>query len=488
LAAARDRIELDVVEISEALRGLLLDPKNEQEKRRKQTAETDLSQNIEFTQAFFPGEPGLAGAVNSLKDFTLNSSGGVQTLDRKVLEMAESDPVAAVSYYNREYRPIREQREQLFRELTNQVERVKHHEAEQAWTVSVTGLVSIVLILFASLWVARYQAASVTAPLNRLVQTLDKMRQGDFSQRAAPGGMDDLGAISAGLNRLSDELADLVHQVQRSGAQVNTNASQIAESSRAQQATAREIASTTAQMGVASREISTTSRQLANTINEVNQVAEETARLANSGQTEIARMESTMHQLMHACGSISSRLSVLNEKTANINSVVSTITKVADQTNLLSLNAAIEAEKAGEYGLGFAVVAIEIRRLADQTAVATYDIEKMVKEMQSAVLAGVSGMDKFSVEVRRGVDEISQVSSRLSQIIDQVKSLSPRFQTVNAGMSAQADGAAQISETLAQLSDAAQHTTDLINKSNQAIEQLSGAARGLQISVSKFKL
>ena len=72
---------------------------------------------------------------------------------------------------------------------------------------------------------------------------------------------------------------------------------------------------------------------------------------------------------------------------------------MADQTNLLSLNAAIEAEKAGEYGLGFAVVAMEIRRLADQTAVATYDIEKMVKEMHSAVAAGVMGMDKFSDEV-----------------------------------------------------------------------------------------
>src|SRR5579863_4568239 len=120
-------------------------------------------------------------------------------------------------------------------------------------------------------------------------------------------------------------------------------------------------------------------------------------------------MENTMRQIMDASGSVSAKLAVLNEKTSNINSVT-TITKVADQTNLLSLNAAIEAEKAGEYGLGFAVVAMEIRRLADQTAVATYDIEKMVKEMHSAVAAGVMGMDKFSDEVRRGVAEVRQVS------------------------------------------------------------------------------
>ena len=172
------------------------------------------------------------------------------------------------------------------------------------------------------------------------------------------------------------------------------------------------------------------------------------ADLAGSGQSAIANMEATMRQIMEASGAVTAKLAVLSEKTANINSVVTTITKVADQTNLLSLNAAIEAEKAGEYGLGFAVVAMEIRRLADQTAVATYDIEKMVKEMQSAVAAGVMGMDKFSDEVRRGVEEVRQVSAHLAQIIDQVQLLTPRFQMVNEGMHAQASGAQQISDTM----------------------------------------
>src|SRR5215468_10741646 len=193
-------------------------------------------------------------------------------------------------------------------------------------------------------------------------------------------------------------------------------------------------------------------------MNEVNRVAEETASLAGSGQTSIGRMESTMRQIMDASGSITAKLAVLSEKTTNINSVVTTITKVADQTNLLSLNAAIEAEKAGEYGLGFAVVAMEIRRLADQTAVATYDIEKMVKEMQSAVAAGVMGMEKFSQDVKGGVEEVRQVTKHLAQIIDQVQTLPPRFQTVSEGMNAQATGAQQISDALTQLGEAAQQT------------------------------
>jgi methyl-accepting chemotaxis protein WspA len=325
-------------------------------------------------------------------------------------------------------------------------------------------------------------------PLNQLVAALEQMRGGDFTQRLKMNRKDEFGVVGDGLDRLADDLSVLVGRVQRSGIQVNMTATEIAATAKEQQSTTNEIAATTAEIGATSKEISATSKELDKTMNEVNQVAEDTAHLANSGQSAIARMESTMRQIMEASSSITAKLAVLSEKTANINSVVTTITKVADQTNLLSLNAAIEAEKAGEYGLGFAVVAMEIRRLADQTAVATYDIEKMVEEMQSAVAAGVMGMDKFSEEVRHGGDEIRQVSTQLAQIIHQVQTLSPRFQTVSEGMHAQATGAQQISETLTQLSDAAHQTAESLRESNVAIEQLNEAARGLQTSVARFKL
>ena len=243
-----------------------------------------------------------------------------------------------------------------------------------------------------------------------------------------------------------------------------------------------------AEIGAASRQISATSRELVQTIDEVSDAAEETAQLANSGQTAIARMESNMRQIMEASGSITAKLTVLSEKTANINSVVTTIARVADQTNLLSLNAAIEAEKAGEYGLGFAVVAMEIRRLADQAAVATYDIEKTVKEMQSAVAAGVMGMDKFSEEVRSGVGEIRQVSTQIARIIQQVQTLTSRFHTVHEGMHAQASGAQEVSDTLAKLSGAAGQTAESLRQCTLAIEQLNEAVGSLQTGVVRFKV
>jgi methyl-accepting chemotaxis protein WspA len=485
LSATRDRIAYDVVLISDTVRGLLLDPRNEAEKKHKHDAEQDLAVRLNSIPVGYRNRENLMAAVDSLRVFATHTLDG---FNRQVLELADSDPTGAIILYNRDYPDLRNQRQKLFTELSTEIGRVQREESERIQTLASVSLIPIGIILLAIPIVARIHSSNVAKPLDRLTAALDRMRQGDFTQRLELQRQDGFGVVGEGLNRLADDLSDLVGQVQRSGIQVNTTATEIAATAKEQQSTAHEIAATTAEIGATSKQISATSKELVKTMNEVNQVAEDTAQLAGSGQISIGLMETTMRQIMEASGSISAKLATLSEKTTNINSVVTTITKVADQTNLLSLNAAIEAEKAGEYGLGFAVVALEIRRLADQTAVATYDIEKMVKEMQSAVAAGVMGMDKFSEEVRRGVEEIRQVSAQFAQIIHQAQTLSPRFQTVNEGMHAQATGAQQISETLTQLSEAVHQTAESLRQSNLAIEQLNNAARGLQTSVARFKL
>ena len=296
------------------------------------------------------------------------------------------------------------------------------------------------------------------------------------------------GLLAVYLSRMAGNLTGLVNQVHRSGIQVTTSVTEIAASTKQEQATATEVAATVTQIGATSKEISATAQDLVKTMNDVTGVAEGTAGLATSGQEGLTRMEDTMQQIMAAAAAINARLAVVSEKAGNITQVVSTINKVADQTNLLSLNASIEAEKAGEYGRGFAVVATEIRRLADQTAVATFDIEQMVKEMQSSVSAGVMGMDKFSEEVRRGVEEVRQVSGQLAQIIHQVQALMPQFESANDAMRAQAAGAQQISEALTQLSEGARQTAESLRQSNQAIDQLNEASRGLKLGVEQIRL
>jgi methyl-accepting chemotaxis protein WspA len=366
-------------------------------------------------------------------------------------------------------------------EMTQQIVR----SAAQA---RVGDLMTLGIGLAVALFCAYFLLRAITRPLGRLVSVLDVMRTGNLSGRLIVDRGDEFGTLATGFNRMTDELAGLVGQVQASGLKVDASITEIAATAREQQATATEIATTTTQIGATSREISATSKELVGTMHDVAAVAEQSAVLAGQGQSGLTHMEDTMQRVMDAAGSINAKLSVLSEKAGNISQVVTTITRVADQTNLLSLNAAIEAEKAGEYGRGFAVVATEIRRLADQTAVATYDIDQMVKEIQSAVVAGVMGMDKFSEEVRRGIREVQQVGGQLTQVIQQVQALAPRVESVNDGMQAQASGAEQITQALTQLGEAAQQTVDSLRQSGQAIDELNRVAIGLRGGVSRFTL
>ena len=352
---------------------------------------------------------------------------------------------------------------------------------------TIMGISLLVAILAAGLCGLLLMRA-IMAPMNRIVQILEIMRTGDLSGRLNLERKDEFGAVETGFNDMMAELTSLVSQAQRSSVQVTTSVTEIAATSKQQQATATETAATTTEIGATSREIAATSRDLVRTMTEVSTAADQASVLAGSGQQGLARMEDTMHSVMGAADLVNAKLAILNEKAGNINQVVVTIVKVADQTNLLSLNAAIEAEKAGEYGRGFSVVATEVRRLADQTAVATYDIEQMVREIQSAVSAGVMGMDKFSEEVRRGMSEVQQIGEQLSQIIHQVQALAPRVLMVNEGMQAQATGAEQINHALVQLGDASSQTVESLRQASFAIDELSQVAVGLRSGVSRFKV
>ncbi|WP_300627500.1 methyl-accepting chemotaxis protein [Pseudomonas sp.] len=348
--------------------------------------------------------------------------------------------------------------------------------------------VSLLLAILAAALCGLLLMRAITAPMKRIIDILETMRTGDLSKRLNLERKDEFNAVETGFNDMMTELTALVSQAQRSSVQVTTSVTEIAATSRQQQATATETAATTTEIGATSREIAATSKDLVRTMTEVSTAADQASVAAGSGQQGLARMEETMHSVMGAADLVNAKLAILNEKAGNINQVVVTIVKVADQTNLLSLNAAIEAEKAGEYGRGFAVVATEVRRLADQTAVATYDIEQMVREIQSAVSAGVMGMDKFSEEVRRGMFEVQQVGEQLSQIIHQVQALAPRVLMVNEGMQAQATGAEQINHALVQLGDASSQTVESLRQASFAIDELSQVAVGLRSGVSRFKI
>ncbi|MGV0105903.1 Methyl-accepting chemotaxis protein [Nostoc sp. DSM 114160] len=351
----------------------------------------------------------------------------------------------------------------------------------------IASLLSLAIGLSATFFIAQVLGKKI----GKAVEVANKISVGDLTQTViedTTNTKDEIGQLLKAFQNMIQSLNKLIRQVQHSGIQVTSSATQIAASGKQLEATITEQLASTNEVTAAAKEIFVTSKELVKTMEEVAGMSQATTRAASDSQKDLLRMEATMRQLVEATNSIAVRLGVISEKANNINNIVVTITKVADQTNLLSLNAAIEAEKAGEYGLGFAVVAREIRRLADQTAVATLDIEQMVKQMQSSVSTGVMEMDKFAAEVGRSVEDVANISTQVGQIIDQVQYLAPRFEAVNQGTEIQSVGAQQISDAMVQLSSTSVQTADSLREINHAIAQLNQVALGLRQEIARFQV
>jgi methyl-accepting chemotaxis protein WspA len=350
-------------------------------------------------------------------------------------------------------------------------------------------IVSIVCVIVGGV-LGLVTAWGIISKADQLLQRVREMAQGDadLSARLPVDTADEMGQLAQGINAVVERIQAIVQKVRQSSLQLLSTASQIAATARQQGATVQGLSSSTSQVAASVGEISATSRELARTMAEVNENSTQAAALAASGRARLAGMERTMAQLVESTASISSKLATIREKADSINVVVTTITKVADQTNLLSINAAIEAEKAGEYGRGFLVVAREIRRLADQTAVATLDIENMVRHMQEAVTTGVMQMDRFSDEVRSGVGKVAEINTATGQIIDQVHAVSGRFDQVNEAMRNQAIGAEQINEAMASMTGNIRQTATALDEFNRATQHLRSSVELLNAEIAQFKV
>ncbi|MEN6603593.1 MAG: methyl-accepting chemotaxis protein [Bryobacteraceae bacterium] len=367
------------------------------------------------------------------------------------------------------------------------------------WGVTGGGILS----LGAAIIIAFVMGSRVSRPIELATKIAGQVARGDLQGAQAEFSVhrshreasrwnrfdfpDESEDLMCSFEDMTKNLSGLIGQVQRSGIQVTTSATEITASAKQLEATVAEQAAATREVSATSSQISATSRDLMRTMSGASDAMGEAVEQAESGQSELSEMENAMRELVKATGSISSRLGVISDRASKISTVVTTINKISDQTALLSLNAAIEAEKAGEFGKGFSAVAREVSRLADQTAVATQDIDSVVKEMQSAVSSGVMEMDKFSEEVRRRVSEVNAIASALGRMIEKVQTLGPEFETAKDGMNSQTQAAQQINEAMKQLAETAESTKALLSEFQQATGQLTGAVQGLQGEVSRFR-
>lgn len=321
----------------------------------------------------------------------------------------------------------------------------------------------------------------------RLLDELGDLAEGDLTVNATVSE-DFTGAIADSVNFAIDQLRQLVSainvtadRVARASDQTQATAVELAEASESQ---AQEIAGASA----AINEMAVSIDQVSSNAAESASVADRSVEIAYNGAEVVQRTIDGMNTIRDQIQETSKRIKRLGESSQEIGDIVGLINDIADQTNILALNAAIQASMAGEAGRGFAVVADEVQRLAERSATATKQIETLVKTIQADTNEAVMSMESTTAEVVRGAKLAKDAGEALEEVQSVSNNLATLIQSISNAARQQAASAGHISNTMNIIQDITSQTTSGTLAAARSIGQLNEMAAALQESVSGFKL
>lgn len=338
---------------------------------------------------------------------------------------------------------------------------------------------------------ARPLARRLAAPLEAFNDAGRDMSRGQIARaqermRAIRDHARILGKLPATFLALTDNLARLVRRMGQAGGQVEAaaadlmaQAGELSQASQGQFETAGDLSAEAASIALSASELDRSMR-------EAFAALDATAAEAGARREDLAAMENAMRSIVSGAGHVSAKLSVIASKADEAQGLIAAITAIADQTNLLSLNASIEAEKAGEHGQGFAVVAREMRRLADMAAANAEDVERLVRQMHSAVSAEVMEMDKFAQDLGGASGALSAAAAGLARVLTAVTGLFERFSSLKDTAAAQSASAGEIRRFADGLADSAASMRRTAEGFQHTAGDLSQAASGLAGEVAKL--
>ncbi|MFT5690860.1 MAG: twitching motility protein PilJ [Oceanicoccus sp.] len=386
-------------------------------------------------------------------------------------------------------------------EATNKLaDKINTLESERSVTV-FTALLCVAVILFSGAVIAiqtfrnTQQRLAETDEMNernqnailRLLDELADLADGDLTTTATVTE-DFTGAIADSINFTIDQLRVLVSQINDTAVKVSSAAEEtqstalhLAEASDHQ---AQEIAGASA----AVNEMAVTIDQVSSNAGESSAVAERSVTIANKGAEVVQNTIRGMDNIREQIQETSKRIKRLGESSQEIGDIVSLINDIADQTNILSLNAAIQASMAGDAGRGFAVVADEVQRLAERSSAATKQIEALVKTIQSDTNEAVISMEQTTAEVVRGANLAQDAGTALEEIETVSQELAELIQNISNAARQQASSAGHISNTMNVIQEITTQTSSGTTATAQSIGNLAGMANELRESVAGFKL
>ena len=326
-----------------------------------------------------------------------------------------------------------------------------------------------------------------------ILEFLEQVREigrggGDLTRMITVRSSDEIGQLGVAINQLTSKLREIILQVSDHATRVAAAAHQLYSTSAEMSKNTESVAAQTSSVAGASEEMAATSTEIANNCIKVAQSSKQASASAMTGSEVVERTIDVMNRIAGRVVDSARTVENLGARSTQIGQIISTIDDIADQTNLLALNAAIEAARAGEHGRGFAVVADEVRALAERTTVATREISTMVKSIQKDTEEAVRSMEQGVTEVKSGTHEAGLSGSALKEILEQVESVSVQVSQIASAADQQTVTTKDISENIVQVTQVVKEAALGLQKSTAAASQLASLAEELQALAGQFKV
>ncbi|MBI3524362.1 MAG: methyl-accepting chemotaxis protein [Betaproteobacteria bacterium] len=353
--------------------------------------------------------------------------------------------------------------------------------------VRIISIASIVAGLTLSILTGLFITRAIAQGVGELVRAASSLAEGDLGGRAELRGDDELGQVGKAFNKMAEDFSAILSQVQQASSkladtssEVSDTADSVAQASISQAEGASVAASSADSLNQSIFELSTRSEQAAAS-------AEETRSLAVNGQEVVNQAAQGIRDIAVTFNESARLVDALGQRSDQIGQIVAVIKDIADQTNLLALNAAIEAARAGEQGRGFAVVADEVRKLAERTTNATSEISNMISTIQSETRNTVSNMDAGNRQVNTGLHLAEQAGESLKKINDSIRQVAEVIRETAATTNQQAATSREISSRVEDIARMARDNSSAVERTTTSTHDLKQLSEELQQLVSRFR-
>jgi methyl-accepting chemotaxis protein len=350
--------------------------------------------------------------------------------------------------------------------------------------LGVAGLVMALVVISAIYASVRFWVA---APLRNALQVAQTVAAGDLTASVTSDSRDEVGQLLDAIDQMCRQLRTMIGEVNRGIATLATGANKLSSSSQEVAASSGQQSDAAASMAAAVEEMTSSIDSVSRHAQDARQMAETSGRISQSGASVIGSAIQEMGNIAGTVRASSEAVAQLGNQSQQIASIVNVIREIADQTNLLALNAAIEAARAGEQGRGFAVVADEVRKLAERTTQSTLEIAGMVGQIQAGANNAVSSMDVGVSQVEAGVNLASQAGDSIAQIKDGAGRVDAAVISISDALREQTAASQDIARNVEQIACQAENNHNQALATSTAAAELENLARQLRQSIARFK-